>query len=373
MAETQSTFEVYWEFLGRTSTRVESYSIDSGFLTSTDAFEFTLYSDDRSEVRDVDMQPVTLKIDGKPQLFGRVERTTRGNNGTAVLCEGRDFIGELVECNVLPKSVKVTDGTTLKQFILDVAGVVGVLNVEGDGAARSIKTGIRNSSTGTKFEAIKLNEVKEEPETGIFDFINKVLARHGLTLQPGKDRFTVEVSEPNYLQAPSGEIRRLLRNDSNNVLQAVSTRDYSSAPTTCLFTGKQGRSSESRSPMRNELFLTEQIRGYLKQPNLTLPYRLLYLRDEKAKNLDQLLAAQYRAIAERMKDTLSYRVTLRGHRDPSTGNLWGVDTILNVRDEPCDIDEPLWVAKRRFTNRPGEGERTELEMWRPGAFVIGTA
>lgn len=67
-------------------------------------------------------------------------------------------------------------------------------------------------------------------------------------------------------------------------------------------------------------------------------------------------------------DTLAYRVTLRGHTDPETGAIWTVDTMVNVQDEICGVNEPLWIAKRTLRFSPTEGSTTQLECWRPGSF-----
>lgn len=370
-------FEILWENKGKTTTRVKSYRLESSYLTAADGFDFTLYSDDPAELRQIDCQPVTLSINGFPQLLGRVEKTVRGGDGSAVQCSGRDYIADIIETNVDPSVAKVTDQTTLASFIIEVASPAGIREVVGDGATRSARTGYTGTTKPqAAFGALKLNEFKAEPGTGCYDFINKVLARHGFTMQPSTRRSAVELSMPNYVQAPFYAIRRLRRGaNNNNVISATATRDFSSVPTEVWFTGKQGRSGESRSPMENRLFTEGQIASYIPGGGLSggkVPfYRLLYHKDDDARNQDQIIRASWRALSERMKDTLHYSVTLKGHTDPETGLAWGIDTIVKVKDEVCEIDEPLWISSRTFSNAPGEGQRTQLECWRPGSFVIG--
>src|SRR5690606_29060129 len=61
-------------------------------------------------------------------------------------------------------------------------------------------------------------------------------------------------------------------------------------------------------------------------------YRLHYLRDEESRTATELARARLRHAAERLKDTLSYEVELRGHADPKTGAVYAVDTVVDVDD-----------------------------------------
>lgn len=102
-------------------------------------------------------------------------------------------------------------------------------------------------------------------------------------------------------------------------------------------------------------------------------YRLLYQKDAESGDQDQLDRVAVRAFAQKFKESLSYRVTLRGHVDPTTGSIWSVDTMIRVNDEVCDLDnEILWCMSRRFSFAQGSGATTELELLRPGSFVIDT-
>jgi hypothetical protein len=100
-------------------------------------------------------------------------------------------------------------------------------------------------------------------------------------------------------------------------------------------------------------------------------YRLLVYRDEEARTETMIESAMKRAIAERLKDTLEYRVTLKGHADATTGAIYSVDTMIDVNDSVCDVHEQLWIASRTLRYSGSDGPTTELVCWRPESFVIG--
>jgi prophage tail gpP-like protein len=84
-------------------------------------------------------------------------------------------------------------------------------------------------------------------------------------------------------------------------------------------------------------------------------------------------AAAFRAIWDRLKDTLLYKATVKGHRDPDSGALWTIDTIVNIQDEVTDVNEPMWIHKRTFRYTPGSGAETDIECWRIGALQLGAS
>ena len=98
-------------------------------------------------------------------------------------------------------------------------------------------------------------------------------------------------------------------------------------------------------------------------------YRPLFYQDKDSRNVSQLERGVKRQISNRLKDTLTYTCTLRGHVDPDSGALYAVDTIAKVDDYVENVHENLWIKSRRFYNN-GEGPMTELTMLRPGSFVL---
>lgn len=404
MTTTDAAISVRLELLDHALRGVTSYELDSAYMTSTDGWSVEAWLDE-SEAKQIgrlELQPVELTIGGAQQVLGRVEVTQVGGNGSIVTLQGRDYLSDMVECNVDP-TLKIKEQMTVAEAVRLAASPVGITTVASGAAAvgmRNTRTGKPGSggSAGKDFAALKLDELKPQPGQGIFDFCNRIAARHGATIQPASKRDTVLLDAPDYTQTPRYRIRRG-RDDAarfNNVISATARRDFSTFPTVALFSGQQARGAASGAAMATRYDFLTLARAFStelgaiaervyqgsgeaarRKPGDTTAlgagklYRLLYLKDDQSRNPEQLERAAKRAIAERLKDTLAYSVTLRGHVDPESGGLWAVNTVVDVHDEIADVTEPLWIERRSFRYSADSGATTELECWRPESFQIG--
>jgi len=380
-----------FENLNRETRNVKSFRIQSSYMTSTDAFDVTIYEPKVANIRGLELQPVTLYLDGNIQMLGRVERTTIGASGLAIQLSGRDYIADLVESHV-DMTLKIKKGETLGKAIELAAGPVGIISVTGDRGViwRNARTGANVRSGGkapVDFVKVKQDEYKPKPGEGTYQFCNRLAARHGATIQPMDDRTVLNLTAPDYEQETIGELFRSFSKPpgaSNNIVSGVATRNYSKFPTFTKGVGKVPKGGK-----KSTLSFTQEVdlstlpatglvhEGRIKPSEGPKPaaeqyklYRMLYIKDEQAKNAEQLDKACLRAIAERSKDFLQYQATVKGHQNPATGFTWGQDTLVYVKDEVCDIDEPLWVESVTFEYDEERGATTQLICWRPGAFII---
>lgn len=385
--------------------RFKRYSLESDYTVSTDGWELEVYEEDAKRIaklRDIEVQPVEILIDGAQQLLGRVDITDIGGDGSAVTLQGRDYLADIVECHVDPAlkfKEQMTLGDALK-LALSPCGISTVADPD-EIAIQNVRSGkkLKGGKSGKTFKAIKLEDFKPEPNTGLFDICNRLVARHGATLQPSNRRDTIIVDAPDYKQSPVATLKRT--KDQNlsgavNIITASARRDYSHMPTAALFTSKNGRGGEGGAKLEVNLDFRKLADAFGGELKAKLPriaagtdkaarrkpgsatglesgqlYRFLYARDDESRNSEQLLAAAKRSVAQRLKDTLVYRCKIRGHRDEKSGAIWAVNTIVQIDDDICNVHEPLWVHSRRFSNSPTEGATTELVCWRPEAFQIG--
>lgn len=388
-----SGLTVHFNLLAREETRFQSWSIDSAYLTSTDGFSFDLLPLRREDGQLLEMQPCELIVNGASQALGRVDKTTIGHDGGVISCEGRDFISDLVECNIDP-TLKFDPKTELADAIHAAASVCGIFEVTDfeNILMAEVRTGKKIERKKRKRKKRPLQDYKPKPGDGIFEFLNRLVARHGATLQPGPSRNELVIDSPDYTQTPCCT---LLRSDdpnnsnANNIVTAEATRDYSRFPTYALFTGTVGEPGKATAPLTKLFKMLELSQAFNSEMGAimanaispdrkvigdagfaALLYRLLYHRDQEARTEDDLEFAAKRAIAERLKDTLAYTCKVRGHADPTTGAVYSVNTMANVDDAICNVHEPLWIAKRTLSYQPGEGAMTRLELWRPESFQI---
>jgi prophage tail gpP-like protein len=372
---------------------IVSWSIDSSFLTSTDGFEFQFIGETVEAKTGLELAPVELLVDGQSMLFGRIDVTVIGDvSPSIVTVRGRDYLADLVEGDIDP-TVSIAAGATLDDVILQVCGPYGITHIEGGPEARQLARTKKPQKPAKKRGKKQLRDDKPEPGQCAYDFCNRILARGGLTMQPASEPYKVVLQAPNYSQDSIGRItRKNTQFAAGNVIKGVATRDFSRCPTYALFTGRQGAPVEKSSRTKKQWDIGEVANGYQgdlkdtlmrwalggrrlpKDRALIVPralYRLLYWRDERAKTQSEIDNSALRAVAERLKDTLRYEVTLRGLVNPDTGYYWAVDTIVDVDDDVAMVHEPLWVASRKFTF-DGSKLTTTLECWRPGTFQIGT-
>lgn len=376
---TQSPLSIDWP-LRAESLRprgIIRYSIDAQYLVSTDEFSVTFWDSDPARLRALALEPVTLNIDGEPVLTGRIERVERGDDGRAVTVIGRDYFSELTEGHLDP-SVKINADQTFADVILFCAGPYGISAVAGINGADKLKPGERKPESGQ----------------GVYDFLNRIAARLGVTLQPSaNDRTQVLLSQPDYERAPVLKIFRStdpVASTANNVISARSAEDYTRIPTVGLSTGKVAEPGKSPSTASTEydtagalagisdnvaLALSKVVAGRVKPadghrvgPEL---YRLLFVKDDNARTAEQVEQAIVRAVSERAKDSLTYTASLRGHRISGDGPLYSVNTVAEVYDDPCELYANLWVSGVRYSYDRGQGSTTELTCWNLGAFYIG--
>lgn len=411
---------VYLEAMGTRTDKVKGYRIDSSYTTSTDGFQFTLLDFERDLVDELELQPVELLIDGKSTLVGRIEVTERRDD-SSVVCSGRDYLSELVTCSADP-TLKLKEEQTLLDALLYACGPIGITGVVGeeDVGLRNIRTGvnIRGGRPDQSFKEAKLADYKVNPGETLWDFCNRLCARHGCTMQPGTQRTQLVLSEPNYLQEPTCTLVRKLKpapGAHNTITSATCRRDYSSWPTHLMTVGKFGSGGLPKETetaeigwlastgQKFEMLLKgadddtggntaasqETVKSLdlhtstsfdLIHPGRIKPmdppragyrlYRLLYHRDTDSKNMAQLARVAMRLMAERLKDTLRYECTVRGHADPQTGALYSENTIAMVEDEATGVSEKLWVESRTFEQAENGAASTALVLWRPFTFIV---
>lgn len=201
--------------LGLEIDRTLNYEIDSDYFVSTDGFRFTLYDEDPSKVLGFELQPVELTIDGAPQLIGRIDRSEVGDN-SAITYMGRDYIADLVECNIDP-TVVIKKGESLFGALTLAASPVGIDTVlsDDDLALRDVRSGRSlGGKPHSEFVEARSEDFKPNAGEGIYEFCNRMVCRFGATIQPGANRNELLVTAPNYEQDPAFSIT--VTRDSNN-------------------------------------------------------------------------------------------------------------------------------------------------------------
>lgn len=377
------------------STGIVSYEIDSDYLTPTDGWSFTVYSESEpAELRRkwAPLQLVKLYLNGNLQVAGRIDGNEGSGSDGALSVFGRDYLAGAVGGGVDP-TLAFRKGIGLGDAILDILRPWGITTVydAGGNLTRNLLTGKQpfSGAPPRDFKSAKTDEFKASEGQGAFELAERLAARHGFTLQPaGGERSRVVLGEPEYRQAPLYRIER--GTGSKNVETASARRDYSNVPTVTIAKGRgAGEGAKGVAAIKSQFptFLqpigdnteVQRITAGRTQDTRLDPkkspgdprklYAPLYYQDADSRNVDQLERGVRRMVAERLRDTLTYTCTLRGHSDPDTGAVYAVDTMAEVTDTVDDVEETLWVMSCKRYNR-GQGPRTDLVLIRPESFAL---
>lgn len=393
------------EGVGFQPNRILSYRINTRYTTPTDEWDFTVYSEDdprslRRRFRP--LQPVKLYIAGNQQVIGRIDDIEGdGESGAALKVSGRDYLADVVDGTVDPQ-FQVKKSQDIGTFLLELLKPYGITTVFGNfNLTRNIASGRKpfTKNPAKHYKSAKLDDQKASENQGVYEFANTVIARQGFIILPAGTRDAVCVDSPNYEQAPLYTLSR-----PGNILTGKARRSYKDVPTVTIAHGRTGGSDPGKqSPSSRKEYPTynksgpSKIGGVLEvQKTITSDdgiivvrenyfdpkarqttvfgfdfpvYKPLFYRDRDSRNDEQLDNSVKRVIAEKLRDTLVYTCTVRGHVEPKSGATWAVDTIANVHDEIEDVDEPLWIAERTFLN-DGSGPLTELGLVRPDSYVF---
>lgn len=399
----QHRLEIELEETGERTDKIQSYSIESDYMTPTDAFEVVLYHrDDPASLRRkwLPLRRVKLYLDGKLQLVGRIDETEgTGDSGAALMVRGRDYLAPLIDGSADP-SVRFSADMVLGDAILEILKPYGIVTAFGNfNLARNLVTGVDVPSgiPAADFREAKVSEFKVGDNQGAHEAANRIAARHGFTLQPVNQRDSIAIVRPQYGQSPRFTIER-----PGNVLKGSAKRNYADVPTvtiatargvkgipTSRITGVKGEFPTFGIEAPNEVGKFEEVkritgigvgtpqllmsrfnpRGEGISGNAGLLYKPLFYEDKDSKTVEQLLAGMRRMLADRLKETLVYSCTMQGHTDPQTGAIYYYDTIATVRDEIEDVNEDMWILSRWLRN-DGTGPLTNLKLIRPGAIAL---
>lgn len=395
------------EGVGVTTDKIISYKINTQYTTLTDAWEFVVFSEEdprglRRRWRP--LQPVKLYIAGRQQLVGRIDGTEGiGDSGSMLRVFGRDYLADIVDANVDP-SFQIKKGQDLGAFLLELLKPWGITTVFGDfNLTRNVMSGRKpfTKKPARHYKSARLEDTKAQENQGLAEFANTIVARLGFTIQPAGTRDAICVDSPNYEQAPLYSL-----SGAGNVIRGTghARRDYSGVPTVTLARGRGGGSDAGKhsSSMWREYPTFDRsgpnkIGGVREvQRNITSDegvvvvrekrfdpnsrkveafgfefpvYKPLFYRDRDSRNQEQIDYSVRRMMAEKLRETLVYTCSVRGHIDPVSGAVWSPDTMANVLDEIEDVDEPLWIPERTLMN-DGSGPKTDLVLVRPDAYVF---
>jgi prophage tail gpP-like protein len=419
----QHKLTVLIESTGEVWDKIQTYRLNSNYLTPSDEWEFVAYDTASPASLRRKFRPlmrVKLFIDGELQVHGRIDETEgTGGSGSALLVKGRDYVGELVDAGADP-SIRFTEKQDLGDALLTLFRPHGIVTLFGNwNLTRNLLTG-RIPQVGVPrndFHTAKIEDFKVSSGQGVFETADKIVARHGYTIQPGGTRDSLCVTEPQFGQDPLYTLSR-----PGNVLEGRARRCYADVPSVTIATGRVKKKRKTKASnlfdrtaqvgtdgvvqdeallpalvqfpsfgdlAPNELGTFAEVKRIALEPLTllrqsrvdwkakTMPYtadddviyRPMYYEDRNSRTDEQLERVARRELGRRMKDVLTYKCTMRGHRDLVSGAVYAIDTVATVNDQNEDVNQTMWVLDRTFFNN-GQGPKTDLQLILPGAIAL---
>jgi hypothetical protein len=383
---------------------IQEYRIETSYLTPTDSWSFTVYNDeDPSSLRTKfrPWQPIRISIAGQTQLVGRIEKIKGvGESGAALEVSGYDYLYDSVAGSVDP-ALQIKKEMDLGQALLAIFEPFGIKTVYADfGLTRNILSGRVSAAKGKparEFKKAHPDELRPKENQGTFEFAETICHRMGYSLQSANLRDGIICCVPHDLVDPMGRLAR-----PGNILKGSATRDWSSVPTVTIARGRGGDPNVVVAGTRHEfstfdsqtvnpiakipeiqgiitaddnIIVTREKRFDPKKRDSTIygygqpVYRPLFYQDKDSKNQEQLEYGVSKMVAERLKKTLEYECTVRGHVDPNTGAIWSIDSIVDIFDFIEQVDERMWLYENTKYN-DGQGPMTSMRFVRPDSYIL---
>ena len=309
-----------------------------------------------------------VQVNGAPQLSGFIDAVSidSSHSGTSVEVAGRDILSPVVDSHV-DRKLAVPKGVTLRglarlvfqeQFALPVIFGRGLADLADSDAAA---IAARNQAVGKPVAARPrakrkrptdpMKDVRPRPNEGGYQYFSRFAHRVGYHAWAQPDGQGVILGAPCYDQDAIGELVNLRGGyGAGNTIERSSIRsDNTAVPSHVYVYGKSSKPGDKST-----------ILGYA--VNESAPFfKPFYVTDEESDDKDHADAYARFLLGKALRTASVYQVTVRGFSDPKTGAIYNVDTVLNVTDEVCGVDGPMWVERRVFRKSRG-GTFTDLTL-----------
>lgn len=309
-----------------------------------------------------------LLVNGAPQLSGFIDKVAieSSHSGTSVSVSGRDILSPVVDSHIdrklaVKKNTSLVDLAKLvfhTEFELPVTFGTGFVDILSDSQAidrardRMVGNAVKARPVKRRRKAVDpLKEIRPRPNEGAFAYFLRFAHRVGFHAWAQPDGQGVLLGEPNYDQDAIGELVNLRggAGGTNTIERASITSDNTSVPSHVYVYGKSSKPGDKSS-----------VIGYAVNEGAPF-FKPFYITDDESDDKDHADAYAIYMLGKALRQACVYQITVRGFSDPVTGAIYNVDTVLNVHDEVCGVDGPMWVEKRVF-RKSRAGTFTDLTL-----------
>lgn len=333
---------------------------------------------------------VTLRIDGHPQISGRLEtfeRHAEGHGECLAVLSGRDLAGAAQSWDADPtinlRGVTLEDALsalfTPLALTLTITPAAAAAEVQG---AR--RPGARGAGTARRRRPIDIAHPR--PGEKVWQLAESIVRRAGYLMwcaPRGDDSIGLVVDAPDYDQQPLYVLERRLDArgvGSGNILSGAEQISVQGVPTdVTVYTGTirgAATNARSRSVTQNaKLYDAAITRGFMLS---TLQPQPRHLRSDRARTVAAAQREGERVIAEGMQDFRRYTCTVQGHGQmvQNAMRLYAVNTVARVHDDLMidsqgrALDEDMLITDVVFEGSRESGCKTTLTLVPKNSIVV---
>lgn len=361
-------------------------SMRERFVDPLDSLEFVC-KPPRDQVRDYydrlrKGELVAALVDGKAQIVGAVDTLSvisGPGDGVVFQVTASPPIKMLYEAAAAQSLTKVLQAdASVLDLVLEAIEPFGLSEVAGETDLVNIrtKTGKGSGAVAVNVDALKYSEAVVQPNETVYQFLARVLTRLGVMLRMDPTGL-VYVTAPHYdgdplatlVQAAAGAGPVGDRFFGDVEIVESNEAQYSFCEITGAATDK---SDETRANVPKARVLTTDLSSSRPpfRASTYIYYKPMFLRDTNCRDVEraQSMAKLKLGLAAESAFRVSGQVDGLVSRD---GIPWTVDTLCHVFVDSIDLDEPMWISERTFTQDAEGGQRTNITLLPKGALVLG--
>lgn len=344
---------IFFEINGIKYSGFTDITINNSLETFASSFTATLVSKENTNELRQSLSPIKLQdevaiyIDDNLVLTGYVEALDISYDSSShmIMIAGRDKASDLIDSSAKPNSYK--DIKTMTRLIEKVLE---------DNGYSDIKVSKSDSSIDDSLEDLETAHV-ELGET-IFAFLDRYARKAQILITTDNKGNILITREGN--STINSDLISIKGSDLNNIIKASIN----------LNTSDRFRFVEMYAAANNETFdkISVNQSAIGEDTAIRSPRRLIVLPQEASKTDILKNAAKWQINVRRAKG-LRYNCTVANYRDQNEeGNLWTVNTLVNVSDDKCNLNAQYLVASVTY-NKSLEGTTTDLTLVNKGCFT----
>lgn len=310
-----------------------------------------------------------LLVNDAPQISGFLDSVSidASRSGTSVEVTGRDILSPVVDSHI-DRRLNVKKGMSLadmartvfeEQFAINVTFGAQTVTASYDDETvklardKSTKRAISARPSRRRRKAVDpVKEIQPRANEGAYAYFSRFAHRLGYHAWARPDGQGIILGSPCYDQDALTDLVNMRGGDGsgggNNIERSSIRSDNTQVPSHLYVYGKSSKPGDKST-----------VIGFAVHEGAPF-FKPFYVTDDESDDKDHADAYARYLMGKALRTACVYTVTVRGLSAPN-GGIYNVDTVVNVTDEACGVDGPMWVERRVF-RKSRAGTFTDLTL-----------